>query len=413
MVNLETNITTINNIIDDLRLINEDISFFLTNAEKQTSERINEIIKEIIEGDLNIYETQYKTECEELITKYRKKAEERKKKKESSFFNNIYDKNKKLIKDDEVKCIQDTEECSDKLINIFNQGIKSLDTDLLDICLNTIKQRERDEIEKEINILIKIFGDEIKEGYNKEEIIECLILLSRKEDIYNIAVAILIFIERTEAQKGEFTDVVNEIISKLEGEKSNDDEIIKDAINKLKKYGVDVELYFDKTFKGDNYLNMLIKLKEQPEAIKFLLTKSIDYCRNLQELVGEMDDGFLNTNDILGLEKCVEFINRIGDEQTIKKKKDIEAITSFKKEVKQYEKIEVYFYKYIDNYSEIQNLVVYRLDKSEASKQKILFILKKSKFTLRNTKENPFEGQYHDESTDKGKKKRRRKKKKR
>ena len=66
------------------------------------------------------------------------------------------------------------------------------------------------------------------------------------------------------------------------------------------------------------------------KSIIFLLDRNRDDCRNLQELAGEMDNGFLNANDILDLEKCVLFLEELGNKQTFKSKIDIDVIKSFK-----------------------------------------------------------------------------------
>ena len=397
----EKSINEINKTLDDLKLIYEDLSAFLNTTEKATIEKTNQIIEKIQKCDLNTYENFLKNDCEEIIKEYKSKAEERNIKKKSLFFMVIYKKNKEINKDDEKKCIQDTENSFNKLINIFNESIKSLDKELLQICLNTIKGRKKVEIDNEINILITIFEKEITREYKKEDIIDCMITLSRKEDVYNIALAILLFIEKTGVEQTEFFETVNSIRLILEDEKSNDDKIINNAISNLKKNSINIDLLYDDNFKGDNYLSILLTLKEQPEALKFLLKEKIDEdCRNLQELVGGLDEGFLNANDIIGLEKCIEFMKRIGNENTIKNKKDSEVITSFIREVNNYNKIELLFQNYINNYSEIQNVFRYKLDKSEASKQKISLILKKSNFFLRNIKEKSFEGVYY-EKTDK------------
>ena len=60
-----------------------------------------------------------------------------------------------------------------------------------------------------------------------------------------------------------------------------------------------------------------MKLKEQPDSVKYLFEIKIDDCRKFQELVGEMDNGFLSSNDILDLEKCVELMSKIGTIKTI------------------------------------------------------------------------------------------------
>ena len=385
-------INIINKDIKDLQVIYEDLSEFLSVKEKETLSKINEIKEEIKNGNINVYENKLKDEIKKIIEKYKNKAEERTLKKKSAFFSVIYQKYKDIYKKDEEICINETEKNFDKLINIFyEQGIQSLDIAFLQICLNTIKGRKKTEIENEINILIKIFDKQIDNvKYNKDDIINCFIILSRKEDVYNIAIAILLFIETIGAKKSKFSEVVKDIILKLEDKNSNNEKIIKRAIDDLKSNSVDIEILYDDNFNKDNYLNMLLKLRDQPDAIIFLLNKDIEFCRNLQELVGEMDDGFLNANDILEFEKCVDFISRIGNEETIKNKTDIETITSFQREVNNYKNIELFFIKYINNYSEIKNLVSYRLNKSEASKKKNRFYLSKIFFHFKKYKRKIF-----------------------
>ena len=123
-----------------------------------------------------------------------------------------------------------------------------------------------------------------------------------------------------------------------------------------------------------------MKLKEQPDSITFLFKRSIDDCRKLQELVGEMDNAFLSSNDVLDLEKCVELMSNIGTIQTIKEMNDLDIIISFIKKIENYKNIEIYFTQYVNNYQELKNLFFYGLDKSEASKQKIALICHKSIF---------------------------------
>ena len=96
-------------------------------------------------------------------------------------------------------------------------------------------------------------------------------------------------------------------------------------------------------------------------------------------MAGEKDTAFLNPSDILDFEKCVEFKNKLGNEESFKRQKDIDFINSFKSEVqkKENDKIEIYFEKFISNYSELKNLLEIGLDKTESSK-KIGFLCKKS-----------------------------------
>ena len=116
-----------------------------------------------------------------------------------------------------------------------------------------------------------------------------------------------------------------------------------------------------------------------------------------------MDYGFLNSNDIIELEKCVELRMKLGDEESFKKKTDKDIIDLFKKEVEKEENkgIELYFTRYLHNYTELKSLFERGLDKSEASKQKIEFLCKHSVFTLQNKKGKFFKGMYYEEIEEK------------
>ena len=201
------------------------------------------------------------------------------------------------------------------------------------------------------------------------------------------------FLEKV-GSKGDIYEKLNKIIKNLE--KSSEENIIVEAINKLNQYSINIDTLNDQKKKGNNnYLKIFLKLKEQPDAIVFLLKKTIEECRNMQELIGEMDNALINANDILDLEKCVEFMNKLGDEEQLKKKKDIDIINLFRKEAEKSKDIEIYFERYINNYSELKSFVDYGFDKSEASKKIISFICEKSIFTLTNIKDKFFKGIYY------------------
>jgi len=161
----------------------------------------------------------------------------------------------------------------------------------------------------------------------------------------------------------------------------------------LEEENIDIKILEDKNIKN-NYLNILLLLKEQPEAIDFIVKRNDADCRNMQEFVGENDNAFLNSNDILDLEKCVEFRMKLGDENNFKNKKDKDIIMSFKTKVEKTENIELYFTRYVNNYIELKNLWDTRLDKSQASKKTIELLCKKSIFRIRNEGKF-FEGIYY------------------
>ena len=394
--------SAINLVINDLQLILEDLLEFYLNKESKNIEEIKTIINELKTGKLNCYEKKYTQRYSFFVSTYKDNADKRAIKRKSKFFWTIYNKNKEKYKANEDACVDETIKEFDKLKDIFTDGVKSLEKNVLQDCLITIKGKNEEEIVGEILTLKEIF--QIKDC-DEDEIRKSMILLSKKEDIYNISIAISLFLEKLEIkeEKNSLLEKLKEIIEKLEN--SNDEIVILNAIKDLKSFSIDIDILYDKNNKDDNYLNILLKLKEQPDAIIFLTKINFDSCSNLQEVVGEIDNAFLNANDILDLEKCVEFISKLEIEQIKKNKTDAQIINIFNNEVSKNKGIGVLFTRYVNNYSELKSLIDYGLDKSEASKKKISFICKKSTFFLTNIKNEFFKGIYKDEEENKGQKK--------
>ena len=395
--------SSINNILDELQFINEDFLDFYYNTKKDIIDQLKKIIDEIKNGKLNVYDKWLK-EANNYITEYKSKAQARAIKKKNLFFQTIFNNYKGIYKTDDNQIIKKTEDKFKKIKIIFNKdGIKDLnkDKDILKSCMNAIRNKKEGEINDAIASLIEIFGNEINNAnYDKKEIVKSMILLSKKEDIYNVSVAISIFLENLKVIKGDLWNLVKKIMSDLE---NNDDEkIIKDSINSLKDENIDIEILNNTNLK-DNYLNILLLFKEQPKAIEFIIKNSREDCRKFQEFAGDMDNGFVNINDILDLEKCVEFRMKLGDEESFKKIKDKDIIELFKREVENEDNkgIEFYFTNYINNYAELKSLSDSGLDKSLASKQKIEFLCKNSIFYIKNQKGKFFKGKYFEESEDK------------
>ena len=397
--NLDNYYSAINLVINDLEVIQEDLLQFYLNKESKNLEEIKTIINELKKGKLNCLEKNYTEKYSFFVSTYKEKADDRAIKKRSKFFWTIFNKNKEKYKVNEDACMDETCKEFEKFKDIFSNGVKSLEKNVLQDCLTTIKGKNENEINEEILTLIEIF--QIKEC-NKDDIRESMKILSKKEDIYNISIAISLFLEKLEI-KGNLLGKLKEIIQNLE--ESNDENAILKAIDDLKSDSIDINTLYDKNNIEDNYLNILLKLKEQPDSIIFLTKINFDSCRNLQEVVGEIDNAFLNANDILDLEKCVEFITKLDIEQIKKNKTDVEILNIFKNEVTKYKGIEVYFMRYVNNYSELKSLIDYGLDRSEASKKKISLICKNSIFILTNIKNNFFKGIYYEEEDNKGQKK--------
>ena len=397
------NYSEIRKILNDLQTILEDFLLFFPNTENENIGRVREIINEIKAGKLNCYKEKYVDKINELTTKYLDKAKERFLKKKSFIYMNIFKKNQILYKRDDKKCLNETEKNFEKIKDIFNigpkKGLKN-DKKVYQIYIDTIKEKKSDEIDNEIVNLMKIFNlDEDK--CNKEAIKKSMILLTKREYLLKVVNALIVFIEKTKINKDKLWETAKDIKENLE--KTKEEEYIEESLKKLKEkpFCIDVEILSNKEINENekNYLNILLQLSRKSDSIAFLMEMSIADCRRLQELVGEKDNQFLNANDVIELEKCIEFMNKVVEENgNIREQKDYEIIQILKEESLNNKDIAILFAKYVNNFEDLHSLKDSGFDKSEYSKKKIELICKKSTFTLKNEKKKKnFEGFYYEE----------------
>ena len=177
----------IKRIKKDLNLVYNDLRKYLFDTEKDNIKILGDIIEKINSGFLNCYENSYKNQCQQLINTYKEKAKLRSLMIKSLFFTTILEKEKGKTKKD-IDCINQTELEFNKLNNIFsNQALRALSKDTLEICINSIKGKQEKDIIKEIGLLIKIFNIDVKSSeWNKNDIIQSMIRLSKIEDIYHM-----------------------------------------------------------------------------------------------------------------------------------------------------------------------------------------------------------------------------------
>lgn len=150
-------------------------------------------------------------------------------------------------------------------------------------------------------------------------------------------------------------------------EELNNADVLKKYIQNLKDNNIDIEILYNKNYEYDNYINILLDLKEEPKAIAFILDKNEDDCNEMKNTVGDDDNALLNIKDIKDFEKCVKFIKSIG---YISKMKEDDFFGAFKEGVKKTKGIEVYFKRYINIYNDLIKLFQTKFDKSATSKQK-------------------------------------------
>ena len=390
-------ISTIKEKCDSLKIILDDFARFFGESQKQNIEIIKKFIGKMSTGPINYYEIN-KEKIDELIYKYEKESKERSEKIKSSIFCNIYDDKKMKFKNShEQSWINETEKDFRKLKEIFGEkGIKSLDKNTLHICLKTIKGKDKEEMLKEVDILLELFKIKATQE-KKEEVINNLSLLSKKDDIINIANAIYLFIDNTHLLKGNLWNLVDEILKNKE--KLNNLVDLMKYIGNLRKNNIDIDILYDKNYEYDNYLNILLNLKEEPKSISFLLEKNEDDCKSLKEAAGGDDNALLSIQDIDDFRTCIIFIKKLGNR---KKMNDCDFFKVFQENVKKTKDIQLYFNRYVNIYNELKKLFQKKFDKSAGAKQKIVYICKNSVFKLKNKQHRFFLGYYFDKFENEG-----------
>ena len=349
----------INNILDDLKIILEDFFLFFEKKEKKNIILLKNIIEEIKNGNLNYFEENKKKniDVEELINNFKNEVINRNFLRKSNFFSYIFENNKKMINDDDI-CLNETLKNFNELSILFEeQGIQKLNQNILKICLKEIQEKSKEEISQNIDILKNIFvkTKNIKIT-NEEALINDFIILSRKNYVYNVASSILLFIEKLGLKKQSLWRDCEKIISALQDTYKKED--IENSLYILNNFGIKFDILCNyENSKDIKYLDILLKLKDQPDSITFLLKIKTEECPSLKELLEEKDINSLNLDDILALENCVQFMKELGNIETFKDKIDIDVINSFKEKVERYKNIEFFFTNYVINYLEIKSFL--------------------------------------------------------
>ena len=380
--------------MDNLQNNLNDLQFFYKNKKKQEIIEIDELILKIKNGKMALY-NQYKPKVEDFAESMENELKDKKIFLRSRFFRNLYIHNKKKYLDEE-ECVTKSLKDFHELKNIFDKGglrssiKKNSKEKLLATCLRGFKQENiKEELTKEINQLEKLL--EISDKIDKNKIIQELIIFSKREKVFNSSRAMLLFIDKSGAKKRDFSDKLKNINSNIF--KKKELSVIKKSIEELKNNDIN----FDKF---NPFIEILIMFKDQPNAIDFLFQVTTEEIKNMHELLFELDEEFVTTNDLLNLEKCVEFFDKLGKKDKLKYYRDIEIISKFKAQVEKDENNSlIIFQQYIDNFGEIKELYTRGLDKSETSKKIISCLYQKSKFIITNEKNQFFSCKYLDQKS--------------
>ena len=175
---------------------------------------------------------------------------------------------------------------------------------------------------------------------------ESILLLSKREFIFNTASAIDIFIDKINPKKTEFSKSIKNIINKMK--EKRDIQTIKTCNKKL----IELEILKEEE-KENKLINIFINFKKQPDSIRFLLETTSQDLGSLQEMATLNDSNIVNANDILDMQNCLNFFAKIGTLNEIMDMKDIEIISQMYNKVKEVKDIDVYFERYVSLLSQL------------------------------------------------------------
>ena len=241
--------------------------------------------------------------------------------------------------------------------------------------------------------LAKLFSIEISQ--NKiNNIINTLKILLKKEKIYDIALSIFDIINNKNILKGKLWTLVKEIINNSE---KLYDENISENIAKifLKDYRIDINSLNNKNYVGNNYLNILYIMKNKPDAKNYLIGKSETYFLILQDIIRNNNKS-LNEKEINSFEKCTKFMKIFENKDIYHNIEDIDFLNLFKKEVNNFQNIELYFTEYANSYERIKTFSENIFDNLNVLKNKIFYICQNSEFILKNEYNNFYDGIYYE-----------------
>ena len=335
---LKTKMKEINDTIEKLTDIKDNLYFYHRNINKLNIEDVNNLLKEIKEGDINEINKKEKTINEELSLNSAK-VDKIKKVKDLNIFNILYDS---LEIDNDDNHFNEAYQELENLKIIFNEPQK------LKITLSKIIQKT--DTNKIINELIDYFHINVQT--NKFSIEKLKLFLQSERYLKNIQY-INYFINSTNtintSQNKELIENLNKIEEYLENiEKYNYDKIINN-LRKLKE----LDLY-DYNEKNDNYFVRFCKIfYNKKTAISFLIRNDYNSARALQE---KLDPSIILTiKDIENFIECLDIFQKMELTSTISFKQFIDNFKKVINDIQDKDIISI-FEKYCENYNSIIEL---------------------------------------------------------
>jgi len=379
---LKSKTLTIIKIIDNLQIICIYFMDCYPNIQSNDIKVITEIIFSLQNHNLNYFEINYNKDYDELI-KYLNEAEKHLEKRDSIFYKQILNDSRKVYKKDDIKCVKETEKKFNELKVLFEKdGIDKINEKILILCNEPIIE-EKDKIFSELKKIMKIF--KISKNDNEiNNIKNAIILILKREYIFNATSSIIFFIEQIRAEAGNYSGIIRNVMLAFKA---------KTKISTLRKKLEFLNNINIDPLNGENeYINILMILNGKEEILKFLFNTTIQEYLDLEKIILESNFSNISINELLDMEKCVEFFKNFRKIEYLRLRQDDEVIKLLKEILSkyEYEKISINFTNFINSYSKIKELKL-SLDKPTFLKYNIENIINGSTFIISNTKENSFQ----------------------
>ena len=242
---------------------------------------------------------------------------------DSSIFNYIFSNEKKNENKGDQEILDDT-------INQFKRIGTNLFTNFEQIpelkkILNLFETREK--IINELECLNFILFNNNQKNLETQEIY--LYIVKIKEKIMAYIKGCESFIIQFKVNQTEFYDDLKNIENEL-----NDNSIFEN-LNKIKDdiYKFDSNLIDN--FEQSSYINFIIAMFENENFLSFIIPKTEEDIKKIEELVGDIDDEIISETDIKKLIDIITFKEKLIKNNT---KKDLEFFQIFKDELLKNEK---------------------------------------------------------------------------
>ena len=285
-------------IINQLEKLKEYKAFFFPNSQKNEKEKLDKLIQEIKESNLN-YCNINKDEINSYLSQLNEEVEERINKKNNSIYSRIYIKEKESSHDENKILEQSNVKFNEYKSFFLGKDLNKSNMDLTSILQSlNLNQESILKISNELMILYNL-----EENFYRNKIINSLMSLNYKDKIQKIISSLINLIDATKVKKGYFYDTLKIISSFME--KEDIPKTLNMSIKILKVYSIDI------LDENDSFTKLYYNSEKFPVIIQNYLLKNLDErTKGNSERISRFLKAFDNIGDFSQM-KDIDLIKKI------------------------------------------------------------------------------------------------------